>query len=183
MKIRLDQFSNSWYKPGGNSLKRICWYFTNVLFFNSYLFPFYGLKRFLLRLFGAEIGNGVKIKPKVNIKYPWKLKIGEHSWIGEEVWIDNLAEVHIGAHVCISQGAYLLTGNHNFTLKAFDLIVKPIQIEHGCWLGAKSIVTPGTIVHEYAVLSVNSVAGGTLDAFGIYRGNPATKVKQRIISA
>ena len=96
------------------------------MFFINPLNPSSGLKKFILKLFGAKIGRGVVIKPGVNIKYPWKLFIGDYSWIGEKVWIDNLANVVIGRSVCISQGAMLLTGNHNYAAKEFDLMVLAI---------------------------------------------------------
>jgi len=180
-KVKLDQFDNSWFKPGKGVLVRSIWFLINQCFFNSYLFPFYSLKRILLRSFGAKVGVGVVVKPKVNIKYPWKLQIGEYTWIGEQVWIDNLDEVEIGSHVCISQGAMILSGNHNYKKAEFDLIVKPINIGDGAWLGAKSIVTQGVLVGEEAVLGVQSVASNELEARGIYRGNPAVKVGERVI--
>src|SRR5690606_23230667 len=95
------------------------WYFTNLLFLNAGWLPSSGIRVFMLRCFGAKIGKGVIIKPFVNIKYPWLLSIGNHCWIGENVWIDNLAQVQIGNHVCVSQGAMLLTGNHNYKDPAF----------------------------------------------------------------
>ncbi len=95
-KTDLSKYNNSWYQPGGNMLSRICWYFINILFFMNPLNPLSGLKVFLLRLFGAKVGKGVVIKPGVNIKYPWLLSIGDYTWIGERVWIDNLAKVTIG---------------------------------------------------------------------------------------
>ncbi len=183
MKIttRLSKYSNSWYKPGASGIKIGLWYFTNLLFFQSGLFPFNGLKIILLRSFGGKIGKGVVIKPSVNIKYPWNIKIGDHCWIGEKVWIDNLAFVSIGDNVCISQGAFLLTGNHNYKLSTFDLMVGEIVLEEGVWIGAKAIVTPGTNCFSHSVLSVNSVATKDLEAYMIYQGNPAQKVKERII--
>lgn len=144
-------------------------------------FPFGGFKRFLLRLFGAKIGKGVVIKPCVNIKYPWKLKVGDHVWIGENVWIDNLGEVNIGDHCCLSQGVFLLCGNHDYKSTTFDLMVSPIVLEKGAWIGARSIVSGGVTVGTHAVLSLGSVATRNLDAYGIYTGNPAVKVKERVI--
>ncbi|MBS1503846.1 MAG: colanic acid biosynthesis acetyltransferase WcaF, partial [Bacteroidetes bacterium] len=87
-KTDLSSYNNHPYYPGGNALKRVLWYYTNIFFFKSSLFPFYGLKVFLLRVFGARLGKKVEIKPCVNIKYPWNLTIGDHVWIGENVWID-----------------------------------------------------------------------------------------------
>jgi putative colanic acid biosynthesis acetyltransferase WcaF len=156
-KTSLDNYDNSWYKPGRNILVRSLWYFVNTVFINSYLLPFSSVKRICLRLFGAKIGKGVIIKPKVNIKYPWKLSIGDHSWIGERVWIDNLDTITIGNDACISQGAFLLTGNHDYTSASFDLKVKPIMLDDGCWIGAKSIVCPGVHGASHSVLSAGSV--------------------------
>ena len=177
----LNTFKNSEFKVGASIFKRLFWYFLNALVFNSYLFPFYGLKRSLLRLFGARIGRSVVVKPKVNIKYPWKLGIGNYSWIGEKVWIDNLDLVDIGANVCVSQGALILSGNHNFKKKSFDLLTKPIIIEEGAWIGAKSVVTQGIVIPKNSVLTVASVASNNMEEAAIYRGNPAVKVSKRIL--
>jgi putative colanic acid biosynthesis acetyltransferase WcaF len=135
-----------------------------------------------LRVFGAEIGKGVVIKPAVNIKYPWLLSIGHHAWIGERVWIDNLAKVRIGDNCCISQGAMLLCGNHNYKKPTFDLIVKPITLEEGAWVGAFAIVCPGVTLKSHAILTVQSVATETLEAFGLYKGNPAIRIRERNMS-
>jgi putative colanic acid biosynthesis acetyltransferase WcaF len=180
MSVDLSAYNNKWYKPG-SSLKRFFWYWTNVVFFKTGLFPVYGLKTFLLRLFGAKVGQGVLIKPFTNIKYPWLLELGDHIWIGENVWIDNLAKVMIGNNVCISQGALLLTGNHDFSKRTFDLVVKPIVVEEGVWIGAKAVVCGGSVCRSHAVIAVGSVVNDEADAYGIYKGNPAMKIKQRKI--
>ena len=146
------------------------------------MLPVSGIKLFFLRLFGAEIGNGVVIKPGVKIKFPWKLIIGENSWVGEGVWIDNLDTISIGKSVCISQGAYLFTGNHNFKSSAFNLITLPIFIEDGVWIGALAIVRLGVTCGTHAVLTVASMATKNLQPYSIYKGNPAIKTSDRIIS-
>lgn len=160
-------------------LKRVGWYWINAVFFINPLFPFSSFKVFLLRLFGAQIGKGVVIKPSVNIKYPWRLKIGNDTWIGENVWIDNLANVRIGNNVCISQGAMLLCGNHNYKKSTFDLIVGEIALEDGAWVGAQSIVCPGVTLHSHSVLCVNSVAHRDLESYSVCLGNPARKIRNR----
>ena len=179
-QTQLKTYDNSWYKPG-SKFKILCWYILSRIFIDTSIpFP-YSLKRSILRFFGAKISEGVVFKQRVVIKYPWYLEIGENSWIGENVWIDNLAPVIIGANCCISQGAMLLTGNHNFKKIAFDLIVSPVIIRDGAWIGAKSTVCPGTEVRSHAVLSVGSVATSNLEDFGIYQGNPAKyKTKREI---
>ncbi|MEM6804603.1 MAG: putative colanic acid biosynthesis acetyltransferase [Bacteroidota bacterium] len=180
---RLDRYDNSWYKPGKNPLIRVLWYLINALFFINPLNPLSGLKVFLLRSFGAKIGKGVIIKPAVNIKYPWKLEIGDHAWIGEKVWIDNLASVQIGAHACLSQGAMLLTGNHNYKKETFDLMLGEIKLEEGAWIGAQSVVCPGVNCGSHSILSVSSVATQDLEPYCIYQGNPAQRLRKRLIEA
>jgi putative colanic acid biosynthesis acetyltransferase WcaF len=177
----LSKFNNDWYSPGAGAIKRTVWYFINAAFFTTY-FPFNGFKKFLLRAFGATVGKGVVIKPAVNIKYPWRLEIGDYVWIGEKVWIDNLVLVRIGSNVCISQGAMLLTGNHNYKKGTFDLITGEITLEEGAWIGAQSVVCPGVTCRAHSVLSVGSVAVKDLDAYSVYQGNPAIKIRERVIS-
>ncbi|MGD1843917.1 MAG: WcaF family extracellular polysaccharide biosynthesis acetyltransferase [Salibacteraceae bacterium] len=181
-KVDLSSFNNDWYRPGGNPLGRLLWYFVNVAFFINPLNPSSGAKVMLLRWFGAKVGKGVVIKPAVNIKYPWNLEIGNYSWIGERVWIDCLDKVSIGANVCISQGALVLSGNHNYKSTQFDLMVKPIMVEDGAWVGAMCTVCQGVTVGSHAVLTVGSVAASDLGPYSINKGNPAVKIKERKIA-
>jgi len=181
MKTELSKYDNSGFNIGAGFFKRTVWYIVNILFFKSSLFPVYGLKVLLLRMFGAKLGKGVKIKPSVNIKYPWKLELGSHIWIGENVWIDNLDNVYIGDNCCISQGALLLCGNHNFKRSTFDLMTGSIFLEQGVWIGAMSVVCPNVRCHEHSILTVGSVATSDLEPNSIYQGNPATFVKIREI--
>lgn len=178
MKTDLSLYDNEWYKPGPR-WKRALWYLVDLLFFRS-AFPLSGIKVALLRAFGARVGKGVVIKPHASIKYPWFLSVGDFTWIGEKVWIDNLTEVSIGSNVCLSQDAYLLTGNHNYKVPSFDLMVGKIVLEEGVWIGARAIVCPGVTCYSHAVLSVASVATADLEAYAIYAGNPAVNVRERI---
>jgi putative colanic acid biosynthesis acetyltransferase WcaF len=180
LKTDLSKYDNSWYQPG-SKVKRLLWYFINELFLKWSLNPSSTLKVFLLKAFGAKIGEGVVIKPGVNIKYPWKLTVGNHCWIGEGVWIDNLDQVTLEDHVCISQGAFLLCGNHNYKLSSFDLMTAPIILKEGSWVGAKGIVGPGVTMKSHSVLSLGSITTKNLEAYGVYRGNPAVKIKEREI--
>ncbi len=127
------------------------------------------------------MGKNISIKPNVTIKYPWMLEIGNNVWIGENAWIDNLANVSIGNNVCLSQGCLLLGGNHDYTKKTFDLIVKSITLEDGVWIGGKAIVCGGVTCKTHSVLSAGSVATSDLESLSVYQGNPAIKMKQRKI--
>lgn len=178
--VNLSEYTTGNYAIGRNFLVVSCWFIVSALFFQNPLFPCARTKVWLLKLFGAKIGKKVNIKPSVRIKYPWKLSVGDNSWIGEGAWIDNLAQVNIGSNVCISQGALLLTGNHDYTKSSFDLIVKEIVIEDGAWVCAKSIVCPGVTLKSHSVLGVGSVANKDLEPYCIYAGNRAIKIKERV---
>ena len=181
LKSDFSKFNNKDFYPG-NLILRILWFLVSLIFFTSSCLPFTVIKVFILRIFGAKIGKSVVIKPSVNIKYPWKLSLANHVWIGENVWIDNLDNVVIGNNVCISQGAFLLCGNHNYKKDSFDLITKPIIVEDGVWIGAKSTVLPGVTAKSHSILSAGSVTSKNLEPYSIYRGNPAEKVSIRTIS-
>ncbi len=181
MKIDLSKFHVGDYR-GGSAFKTTIWYLINYYIFDT-AFPWpYGVKSWLLKLFGARIGSGLVIKTNVRIKYPWRLTIGDHCWIGESVWIDNLAAVNIGNSVALSQGAMLLTGNHDYSASDFRYRLGEITLHDGVWIGAKAIVCPGVTCHSHAILTVNSVANRNLEPFGIYAGNPAVRVRTRTIN-
>jgi putative colanic acid biosynthesis acetyltransferase WcaF len=179
MQTDLSKFSTGTYKAGASKLKILIWYFLNYYFFNSSLPWPYSLKVKVLRAFGAKVGLGLVIKPRVRIKNPWRLVIGNYCWIGESVWIDNLEDVTIGSNVSISQGAMLLTGNHDYTVTDFRYRLGKIVIEDGVWIGANSVVCPGVVCKSHSILTVSSVANKQLDEFGIYSGNPAVWVRKR----
>lgn len=179
-KVSLNKFDNSHYKPA-KKYKIILWYFMNILIFKTMLPIPSSIKVKILRFFGAKIGNNILIKPHVNIKYPWFLTIGDNCWIGEDVWIDNLAQVTIGSNVCLSQGAYLLTGSHDYKKEEFGLILGEIVLEDGVWIGAKAIVCPNIICKSHSVLAVGSVATKDLEFYNIYQGNPAIWKRKREI--
>lgn len=181
-KIDLANYSTDGYAPG-RFLKRLLWLITSGLFFETWVPWPSSIKRTILQCFGANIAAGVVIKPQVKIKFPWFLEVGEHAWIGEHVWIDNLALVSIKDNAVLSQGAFLLTGNHNYKSPKFDLQVSPITIGTGAWVAAKSIVCPGVSIADYAVLSVASVANRDLTEPAIYSGNPCEFVRLRDISS
>ena len=179
MATDLSKFNIGAYNPGAGKLKVLLWYFINYCIFNSAIPWPNKLKLIILRAFGATIGSGINIKPKVRIKNPWRLTLGDNCWIGESVWIDNLEDVIIGRNVCISQGAMLLTGNHDYTRIDFAYRLGKIHLEDGVWIGARAVVCPGVTCKYHAILTVNSVATKQLDAMNIYSGNPAVFIRPR----
>lgn len=133
----------------------------------------------LLRLFGAKVGVGVVVKPRVNIHMPWKLSVGAHTWIGEEVFILNFEPVTIGSNCCISQRAFLCTGNHDYRDIAMRYRNAPIMIGDGAWVGAQVFVAPGVVIHNEAVASAGSVVTHDLPSAMVCGGNPSIPIRAR----
>ncbi|MGA3266043.1 MAG: WcaF family extracellular polysaccharide biosynthesis acetyltransferase [Verrucomicrobiota bacterium] len=182
MPLDLSKYSTGSFNRGAGPIKEGLWLIASLLLFRLCPFSFSALKRVTLRAFGARIGRNVTIKPQVKITFPWKLTIGDHVWLGEECWLLNLERITIGSNVCISQRAFLCTGNHNYQLATFDLITKPIIVDDGVWIGAGAWVGPGVTVGTHAVLSACSAATKNLEPFGIYGGNPAVFLRPRTIT-
>jgi len=177
--VQLSAFDNSWYRPGRPAWVCAAWFLIGSPLLRLPLIPFSGFRSFLLRLFGARLGAGVIVKPGVRVKYPWLLTVGDHTWLGEDCWIDNLTNVEIGSDACISQSVYLCTGNHNWSDPAFGLIVVPIVIGDGAWIGARSVVGPGVRIGECAIAQAGSVVTKEIPAFEIHGGNPAHFLRKR----
>ena len=154
MSINLSKFSKP--KLHNNKLVFYFWYLISISLINNRL-PLSKIKIFILKLFGANIGNGVIINSKINIKYPWKLSVGDNSWLGNDVWIDNTEEVVIENDCCISQGVYIVTGNHDFKKVTFDYYGKKVKIESNSWVGAKSIICPGANIKKNSFIKVGSI--------------------------
>lgn len=179
-KVRLDLFdSKIGLVRGSGKLKEIIWYLVKVIFFMS-AFPFPSkFKVNILRLFGAIIGRGVVIKPRVNIHFPWKLVIGNHVWIGEEAFLLNFELLSIGNNVCISQRAFLCGGNHDYKRASMPYRNGPITLADGSWVGANVFVGPNVTIGVDTVVSAGSVVTQSLAENGIYRGNPVQFIKNR----
>ncbi len=169
------------FRAGRSIFIQVLWHYTSVLIFESGLVPFYGPKRALLRLFGARIGSGLLIKPNVRIKCPWKLSIGNHCWIGQEAWIDNMEEVTIGNNVCISQGCFICTGSHDYQTPKMDLVTKPIEIADSVWIAARATVLQGVKIQENTIVTAGSIIHKSIPGNAIFSGNPATKLRDLIV--
>ena len=127
----------------------------------------------LLRLFGGRVGQGVVIRSRVNITFPWRLEIGDHVWIGEEVLILSLAPVRLGSHVCLSQRAFLCTGTHDYRREDFALQTKPIIVEDSCWIAAQAFIGPGVTIGTGSVIAAGAVVVRDAPPGSLARGNPA----------
>ncbi|WP_413295521.1 putative colanic acid biosynthesis acetyltransferase [Synechococcus sp. MIT S9452] len=174
----LDQYSLIYESSFLHKARRILWYFPFRWLVSSQI-PGTIWRKFILRLFGASVGKHGRIKPGLTVTSPWHLSVGDYCWIGENTWIDNLAQVTISDHVCISQLVYLCTGNHNYKTESFDLLLSPIMIEGQSWIGANATLAPGTYIGFGAVITLGSVVSGMVPPYSIVKGNPSAVIGLR----
>ncbi len=142
----------------------------------------YGWRRFLLRIFGARIGRNVIIRPTVRVTYPWKVRIGDDVWIGDDVVLYSLGEIDIGDNAVISQRSYICTGGHDYQKPSFDIFAKKIVIEPEAWVATDVFVAPGVTIGRGAVIGARSSVFKNMPAEMICIGNPAKPVKARLDS-
>lgn len=167
------------YQCGAGLLRLLLWFCLASPLVAARWLPGSAWRCVCLRLFGAALGPGCRIKPGFRVKYPWRLKVGPSVWLGEDVWIDNLAPVIIGRQACLSQGAYLCTGNHNFRVPSFDLIEASIEVGAGAWVGAMARLGPGVRIGADAVVALGSVVTTDVPPAVVVQGNPAVQTRGR----
>jgi putative colanic acid biosynthesis acetyltransferase WcaF len=163
----------------GQKLRRACWILVWGLLGRAGLRAFSPLRIFLLRLFGARIGEGVLVCAGVKVLMPWNLVIGSYTAIGEGVEIYNYGQVHIGKNCCVSQRVWLCTGTHDYKLPSFPLIWDDIHVGDGVWLAAESFVAPGVTIGDSAVVGARSVVTRDLEGWSVHAGNPCVLIKPR----
>ncbi len=128
----------------------------------------------LLRWFGAQVGEGVLIKQRVRVQWPWNLSIGDNSWVGTDAELYNLADIVIGSDVCISQHAYVCTGSHDPNSPSFEFDNAPIVLEDGVWLCARSTVLRGVTVGANSIVAATALVNRDVPSNSIVRPPPAT---------
>lgn len=164
---------------GKSALMVQIWWCVQATLFKLSPQVLYAWRIFVLRLFGAKIGNNVIIRPSVTITYPWKLTIGENSWIGDDVVLYSLGEIVIGKNTVISQKSYICTGSHDYNKIDFPIYSQKTTIGNECWLATDVFVAPGISIADGVVVGARSTVIGDLDAFSIYVGSPAKFLKKR----
>ena len=168
---------------GRNAFVVQLWWLTQAIFFRNSPQFLYGFRRFLLRLFGANIGRKVVIRPTVKITYPWKVSIGDYSWIGDDVVLYSLGNIEIGKNVVISQKSYICAASHDYLQLDFPIFVGVVIIQDECWLATDVFVAPGVTIHKGTVIGARSSVYKDLPSNKVCIGNPVKIVRNRVPTA
>jgi putative colanic acid biosynthesis acetyltransferase WcaF len=177
----LSKFKQPQDFRGKNPIIVVLWWTIQNTLFAWSPQPFFGWRNFLLKLFGAQIGKKVNIRPTVRITFPWKIKIGDYCWIGDNSYLYSLGEIEIGNHVAISHRVYLCTGNHVYTKLSFDILAQPIKIEDEVWLPNDVFIGPGVTIGKGCVIGARSTVLNNMPEGMICFGYPAKPIRKRII--
>jgi putative colanic acid biosynthesis acetyltransferase WcaF len=161
-------------------VQRVLWWVGSFFLFKLSLRPMYGWRRWVLRLYGAKLGDHVCIQRSARIEFPWNLEMGRFSCIGEGAWVYNLAPITVGEFATISQRVFLCTGSHDYTKPQMPLVTKPIVVGRGAWLAADVFVGPGVRVGDHAVVAARSVVVKDLPAEMVCAGHPCKPLKPRL---
>ena len=176
----LKNYKNPKGFRGKSKLTVQLWWTVYALFFKPSPQAMYGWRRFLLRSFGAKIGIGVIIRPSVRVTYPWKISIGDHSWLGDVVVLYSLGEIEIGSNTVISQRSYICTGSHDYNSESFEINSKKISIGDKCWLATDVYVAPSITIGDFTVVGARSSVFKDLPPNTVCIGNPAKPYKERV---
>ncbi|MBE8991515.1 hormogonium polysaccharide biosynthesis acetyltransferase HpsU [Nostoc sp. LEGE 12450] len=178
--VDLRKYDQSWFDRGRPSWYVLLWWLVQAIAFPLTPQPLNILRCALLRLFGASIGKGVLIRPTARFTYPWKVTIGNYSWIGDNVVLYSLDQIHIGEHCVVSQKSYLCTGTHDFQDPAFGLKTASITINNGAWVAADCFVGPGVQIGANAVIGARSTVLTNMPSGQVCWGSPCRPKTSRI---
>lgn len=153
---RLAGFSGRGYDKGRTVGWQLAWQCASAVAVMPWFVPV-RIRLAVLRAFGAQIGTGVNLRSGVRVHWPWKLRIGDDTWIGERVWILNLEPVVIGSDVCVSQDVLLCTGSHDRRSPTFEFDNAPISIGDGAWIAARATVLRGVRVGADALVGATAL--------------------------
>lgn len=177
--VDLSQYHEPNYNPGGSRAKMLLWWLVQAIVFPMSHHGAHGLRRQVLRLFGAKIGPEVRIRPTARFTYPWNVEIGEHSWVGDDVVFYSLAPIKIGRHCVISQKSYLCTASHDISDPQFGLTFDEVIIENGAWVSSDCFIGPSVKIGANAIIGARSSVFQTMPAAHICLGTPCKPVKPR----
>lgn len=177
--VNLKNYNQDQSQRGRSSLTVLSWWLIQLTLFRWSPRPMFFFRVLLLRLYGAKIGRNVKIRSSATFTYPWKVTIGDYSWIGDNAEFYSLDSIEVGTNSVISQGTYLCTGSHDMDDPSFRLITKPIRIGDGVWVAAQSFIMPGITIGDHAVVAARSLVTKDIDQGDVVAGHPAGFVKKR----
>lgn len=179
--VDLAKYDQSWFDRGRNSFIVILWFIVNETLFRWSLHNMYGYRAFLLRIFGCRVGKNTRIRRRVEITYPWKVTIGDNTWVDDDVLLYSLGNINIGSNCSISRRSFLCTGSHDISDEKFNLVIKPINISDGVWIQSCCFISQGVDIGKNCVIGVQSTVLKSMPDNMVCYGIPCRPIKRRVI--
>jgi putative colanic acid biosynthesis acetyltransferase WcaF len=180
---RLDLFELPRGFRGRSAMLVQFWWIVQALIVKPLPQILYPVRRMLLRAFGAKIGSGVRIRPGVEVTYPWKVSIGANSWIGDDVTLYSLGPISIGANSVISQNAYICAADHDYAYVTFPIRERPVSIGEQVWIASDVWIGPGVRIADGVVVGARSTVTKDLPAGMVCLGSPCKPLKPRVMTS
>ena len=152
---------------GASALKVQMWWLVQETLFRWSPQWAYGFRNWLAKIFGARIGRGVLLRPSCKITYPWKVSIGEFSWIGDNVTLYSLGDIQIGKNTIVSQNSYICAATHDYTKSTFDILDLPVKIGNSVWLASDVFIAPGITICDTTIISLRSTVTKDIRESGV----------------
>lgn len=179
---QLDKFQLPKGFRGQSALVVQLWWLVQATLFACSPQFMFAWRRWLLRLFGAKVGQSVLIRPSAKVTYPWKVTIGDHAWVGDDVVLYSLGEIDIGAHAVVSQRSYICAAGHDYTKTDFPIFDNKVCIGEQAWLATDVFIAPGVTVGKGVVVGARSSVFHDLPPMMVCVGSPAKPIKSRVSS-
>ena len=177
--MELNRYDQSWFDRGRPAAVVMLWHTISRTLYRLPIHNAHGFRAALLRLFGAKVGQGVMLRPTSEVTYPWKVVIGDNTWLDDEVVLYSLGEITIGSNCVLSRRTFISTGNHRADDPAFGLVVKPCVIEDGVWLQADCFVGQGLTIGRNTLVRARSSVFRSVPPSSVCEGTPAKVVGTR----
>jgi putative colanic acid biosynthesis acetyltransferase WcaF len=177
--LQLDKADHSSFDYGKPKIYVFLWFLVQDTIFRFSPLPLYGFRRWLVRLFGGRIGEGVILRPRSRLHYPWRIEIGDYTSIGDDGWLYSIAPIKIGSHTVISQKSFLCTAGHDYDDPYFKTTSAPIVVGNGVWIAADVFVAPGVTIGDNAVIGARSSVFQDMPAGMVCFGHPCKALRPR----
>jgi putative colanic acid biosynthesis acetyltransferase WcaF len=178
-RVKSEKLRSPW-TPMEN-FKRALWMVVRASLFRPSFHNWYAWRRFLLRSFGAKVGDGVRVRPTAAVEIPWNLELADNVIVGDYAILYSLGKITIGRATMISQYAHLCAGTHDYTSRKYPLLRPPIVVGEEAWIAADAFVGPGVTIGDRAVVGARATVMKDVAAEQVVVGPTAQAIKTRVL--
>lgn len=141
--------------------------------------PCHPLRRAACLCLMREFHWSCAIYRNVDLRSPYRIKIGQNTTINKSCLLDGRGGLVIGNNVDIAQGAYIWTEQHDYNSPTYCPICKEVIINDYVWIASRATILPGITIGRGAVVACGAVVTKDVPPLAIVAGVPAKVIGQR----